>query len=332
MPLKLIKPRIGKTPYYAVRGTYLGVYVDRSAKTSERATAAKFLAKCKDEIERGCFAKPGEPTFLDAAVRYMAEGRDERFLEPLLERLGDRPLKAITQDEINDLSIALYPQATAATRNRQVFTPISAVLKHAGIERQWKRPKGWRGEKRHEWLWPEQAFTVLKAADQVEPEFGLFLRTLLYTGLRLGEALRLQCDDVALSEAYALAKDTKNGEDRGVFLPPVLVAAFANHPRGMDRKGKKVFRYVKCGRLYTLLGRVEKASGLALTFHLFRHTWATWMRRYGGLDRDGLVATGAWRDSASAARYAHTVVSEESRKAILLPVEKTWKRKLRSVK
>lgn len=332
MPLKIVKPRIGKTPFYAVRGTYLGVYVDRSAKTTERATAAKFLAKCKDEIERGAFAKPGEPTFLDAAVNYMADGGDQRFLEPLLERLGTKLLKNITQQEIDDLSIALYPQASPATRNRQVHTPISAVLKHEGLDGKLRRPKGWRGKPRTEWLWPEQAFAVFKAADVIDPEFGLFLRTLCYTGMRLGECLSLRCEDVALTEAYAHARETKNGEPRGVFLPPVLVAALANHPRGMERTGKKVFRFVKCGRLYTLLGRVETATGLTLTFHLFRHTWGTWMRRWAGLDRDGLVATGAWRDPASAARYAHTVVSEEARKAELLPVENTWKQRLGGAK
>jgi hypothetical protein len=79
MPLKLVPPRAGKTPYYAVRGTYLGVYLDRSTKTGSRAKAARSLAKWKDEIERGCLATPNEPTFLDAAVAYMAVS-DDRFL------------------------------------------------------------------------------------------------------------------------------------------------------------------------------------------------------------------------------------------------------------
>jgi hypothetical protein len=43
------------------------------------------------------------------------------------------------------------------------------------------------------------------------------------------------------------------------------------------------------------------------------------MRRYGGLDDKGLVATGRWKDIASASRYSHTVVSEESKRADRLP-------------
>ena len=45
------------------------------------------------------------------------------------------------------------------------------------------------------------------------------------------------------------------------------------------------------------------------------------MRRYAGLDTSGLVATRAWRDRQSAARYEHVIVSEEAMKAALLPTE-----------
>ena len=56
-----------------------------------------------------------------------------------------------------------------------------------------------------------------------------------------------------------------------------------------------------------------------VTFHTFCHTWATWMRRFGGADLQGLVATGRWRDPRSAARYAHVVSHEEWARVDLLP-------------
>jgi hypothetical protein len=46
-------------------------------------------------------------------------------------------------------------------------------------------------------------------------------------------------------------------------------------------------------------------------FHTFRHTWSAWMRRYGGMDAQGLVSTGNWRDARSPARYSHIVAREE---------------------
>jgi integrase len=56
-----------------------------------------------------------------------------------------------------------------------------------------------------------------------------------------------------------------------------------------------------------------------VNFHTFRHTWASWMRRYGRTDVQGLVATGNWIDTRSAGRYAHAAAREEWSKVELLP-------------
>ena len=329
MPLKLVPPRAEKTPYYSVRGTHFGTYLDRSTKTADRATAAKCLKLWKDDIERGTLARPGEPTFLDAAVNYMAETDNERFVRPILEHFGKRRLMEIDQQLIDQAASKLYPLATPQTRNRQVHTVVSAILKHAGVDGKLRRPKGWRGSKRTDWLKPDQAFRVFRAARKIDPEFEIFLTTLCYTGMRLSECLELRIDSVELAESFAYVAKTKTDEPRGVFLPPVVVQALKRHPRGMDRVGSRVFRFRKCGRLYTLLKTVKAAAGADvsfLTFHIFCHTWATWMRRYAGLDKTGLIATGRWRDETSVGRYTHVIVSEESRKACLLPVEKTWEK------
>jgi len=52
MPLKLQDPRPGKSSNYSVRGTYLGVTVDRTTGTSDRRKAQKVLNAIRDEIER----------------------------------------------------------------------------------------------------------------------------------------------------------------------------------------------------------------------------------------------------------------------------------------
>lgn len=128
---------------------------------------------------------------------------------------------------------------------------------------------------------------------------------------------------VNLTEAFAYVPTTKSGEPRGVHLPPIVVAALANHPRGPDRPGEPVFRFRKNSRLYGMLAEVLAAAKIVLAprigFHLLRHTWATWMRRHGGLDTRGLVGTGAWSDEAAASRYAHVVATEEARRADRLP-------------
>lgn len=326
MPLKLIPPRAGKTKFWSVRGTYLGQHVDRSTKASKRAIAAKKLSQWEGEIERGEFAVADEPTFADAGLAYMNAGGEARFMTPLLRHFGTKLLRNIGQAEIDGAATALLPNASAATRNRQVYTPMSAVLKRAGIKIDLKRPIGAQGNSAVTWLWPEEAEKLFVEATKLNAEFGALLVLLCYTGLRLSEALNLTTDNVRLADGFAYIPTTKNEEPRAVFLPPVAVAALANCASRLDRPSARVFGFAKSGHLYSLLRTSAWKAGINLpertAFHVLRHTYGTWMRRYGGLDTRGLVGTGAWKDEKSAARYAHTIVSEEAMKAALLPTPK----------
>src|SRR5689334_11288316 len=133
MPLKLVPPRQGKSPNWTIRGTYLGARIDRTSGTADKRLAAKRLAQIQREIECAAFARPGEPTFAGAALKYIDSGGDDRFILKLAEYFGETPLSRIDQATIDKAAAALYPRASPATRNRQVYTPVSAVLKGAGF-------------------------------------------------------------------------------------------------------------------------------------------------------------------------------------------------------
>jgi integrase len=351
MPLKLIPPRPGKTPFWSVRGTYLGRYVDRSTKAVKRATAEKMRIKWERDIEQGTFAIPNEPTFLSAAVTYMKAGGHRRPLKRLLDHFGDKPLRQITQAEIETAALSLFPNHSPATRNREVYTPVSAILKHAGLDFKIRRPKGSRGQVIRRWLWPEQAWKVIDAAYEIDAELGLLCVMLLFGGLRISEQLAMMCDDVRLDEAFAFVPDSKNGEPQPVHLTPYMIEKLREHPRGLDRPGERLFRCHKGGGLdFRLIQTCAIASGIApprrvkrgskwpelppyefdwVTWHTFRRTYATYMRRYAGLDDKDLVDTHRWRGIESASRYAQTVVREAARKADLLPTPPRPKRKIR---
>lgn len=327
MPIKLIPPRKGFSENYYGRGTYLGVFVNRSTQTDRPAVAKRVIKSWERDIERGRLESKGGPTFMSAAVAYMKADGDRRPIAKLIAHFGETPLSDIGQTEIDSAAMTLFPSHSAATRNREVYTPISAVMKHAGIKFSLRRPKGSRGRELQGWLWPEEAERLFLAADAQDPEFGLFVRVLVYTGMRLTEASRrFKIEGLRLSEGFAFIPKTKNGNPRPVHLPPHIVAALANHPRGLDRPGETVFRFHKGGRLYDMLTAAAKAAGIVMpprqAFHLMRHTYGTWMRRYGGLDTRGLVGTGAWDSEQSASRYAHTIASEDARRADLLPTPK----------
>jgi integrase len=327
MPFALVAPRPGKTPYWYVRGTYLGRHVNRSTGARERRLAAKVLRQWQSEIERGRFFEPGAPTFASAALAYMKAGGERTFLTPIIEHFATTPLPLIDQAAIDAASEALYPDRSAATRNRQLYTPVSAVLRRAGVVLALRRPKGHAGTKATGWLWPEQFDALYEAAGTLDREFQLLLLTLCYTGMRLTEMLTLRTDHVRLDEGFAYLAKTKTQEPRPIFLPPFLAEALRAHPRGFaQRPGETVFRFHKGGHIYSLLFAAAAKAGVELpprsAFHILCHTYATWMRRFGGLDTKGLVATGRWKDRKSADRYEHVVVSEEARRATLLPLPK----------
>lgn len=328
MPIKLIPPHKapGGKNFYG-RGTYLGVAINRSTGVARAEVAKRVIKKWEEQIERGVFDRPEAIlTFTAAAVAYINAGGDKRPLAKLIAHFADTPLIDIGQGQIDAAAVHLFPKASAATRNREVYTPVSAVLKQAGIEQRFKRPKGSRGRELTGWLWPEEAERLFDVGRAIDREFGALLVFLCYTGCRLSEALKLRCDDLRVADAEALVRVTKNGDPRRVYLPPVVVAELANHPRGLERPGQRVFRYAKSGRLYALLNQAAAAAQVTLpersAFHIFRHTYASWMRRFAGADARSLVATGAWRNERSASRYAHAVVSEEAKRADLLPVRR----------
>ena len=330
MPWKLVPPRKGKTPYWYVRGKYLGFALDRSTGTTERRAANTIFATWKRQAERGEFSqeqesKPTAATFLSASVAYLKSGGERYYVDAILKVWGEKPLDSIDQIAIDTLANELYPNAPSSTKNRQVYTPVSAILKHVGIERKIKRPKGWRGNKRTFWLRPEPTFALLAAAGKIDAEFGVFCTVLNYCGLRLSEGLGLQCEQIDLAREYAYIPDTKTGEPRAVYLPPIIVAALSNHPRGLQRNGR-LFRFHNGGRLRDMLAMACKRAGVSLpdrtAFHVFRHNYATWMRLYGGLDALGLTRTGAWSDMESVERYAHSEPTAEARRAADLPTPK----------
>lgn len=340
MPLEIYPPRHGKSPNWTIRGTYLGVFVDRSAGTPKKAVAEQQRKRLEGEIERGEYPpkpkRPNAPTFLSAAVAYMKAGRSRRYVGRLIEHFKDRPLDEIGQEAIDAAAVALYPNVSPATRNVAAYTPISAILHHAGMQLTIRRPKGYKGNAKTLFLLPPDAFAIIRAAASIDPEMSRLLTFLLYTGCRIGEALALKWERVSLDERTAYIETSKNDDPRTVKLTPELCTLLEPHRKAAG----KVFRFHQGGhRNFIFLNAKVAACGLPpvkrpkrgermnkppyrlawVTFHTFCHTWATWMRRYAKTDIQGLVATGRWRDARSAARYTHTAAAEEWDRTDFLP-------------
>jgi integrase len=337
VPLKLRPPRKGRTPNFEIRGTHLRIRVEVSSGTDKRSLARKRLRQIEECIEQhGQYPAPeskpdpGEPTFLSAANKYMQDGGSKRYMAPLIRYFGETPLSEIGQGTIDAAASALQPDVTPATRARQVYTPASAVLHHVLKDKApiIRRPKGAKGRMKTDFMWPEDAFAIIREADKIDVEFGLYLRLLLYTGIRKSEGLNMLTADVKPEERAAWLRTSKNEDPRMLKLRLDIVGPLFQHLKGHE--GDRLFRFKDGGSFKHKLMRAKlavcgidcpKARPIGwkvpphrlsfVGFHTFRHTWATWMRRYAGTDIKGLVATGNWRDEGSASRYSHVVAREE---------------------
>jgi len=333
MPLKLVQ-RHG-SPFWYIRGSVRGVRVDESTGVSDRRQAEEVRIKREGEVlTQSIHGDPAVRTFADAALSYMAIGGERQHVDPLLTHFGPKRLLAhIGQAEIEDAARKLCPRSAAATRNRKVYTPMSAILHHAA-RLKWcakpviARPKG-HDRERVRWITFEEAEKLIGAA---APHIKPLVVFLLSTGARLSEALYLEWDDVDLSRAHVVFKPTesrgiKTDEPRGVPLPGRAVAELANLP--WDREGfvfrKPAGKIRKSGRIWlpyesrdgegggqvktAWAGMCRRAGVSDFTPHDCRHTWATW-HYIANRDIGALMRLGGWKTPAMVFRYTHINASD----------------------
>jgi integrase/recombinase XerD len=123
---------------------------------------------------------------------------------------------------------------------------------------------------------PQEITALMSAADGLEPTMrAATWRTLIgllaVTGMRQGEACRLQRDDVDLSDGTLVIRDSKFGKSRQVFLHPAAVAALRAYQRTRDR----TFPKPQTGTF------LINSRGGPLDGHNIQHTFAALIKAAG---------------------------------------------------
>ena len=136
----------------------------------------------------------------------MKAGRSRRYVRKLIHYFGETELSLIDQDAIDTAAAAIYPNVSPATRNVAVYTPVGAILHHAGVEIVVKRPKGHKGKPVTRFLLPPDAFAIIEAASAIDEEMGRLLTFLLYTGCRIGEALALKWETISVDRCEPISR------------------------------------------------------------------------------------------------------------------------------
>src|SRR5439155_7740236 len=115
--------------HWIIRGTVRGIRIEESTRVSDRRRAEEIRAKREAElIAQSVYGRRAVATFAEAALSYLKQGGSRRFIEPIIQHFGTTSLAAIDQDALDRAAIKLYPHVAASTRNRQFYTPASAVL------------------------------------------------------------------------------------------------------------------------------------------------------------------------------------------------------------
>jgi integrase len=320
MSLRLV--RRPKSPYWIIRGTVRRVRVEESSGTSDKRVAEEIRAKREAQIlAESVYGRRATATFAEAALSYLEAGGNKRFLEPVITHFGTTPLAKIDQDVIDRGARKLFPLVTASTRDRQFYTPTSAVLKHAA-KRGWcsaiilERPSA--PPSRIRWLTLEEANRLIECSgEHLRP----LITFMLYTGARAGEALWLDWGHVDLTRGHVTFVNTKNGDSRGVPLNQRALLALANlphregevfrRPDGLPYERPKRIEDTSAGsRIKKAFAGACKRAGITdFSPHDCRHTWATW--HYAeNRDLGALMKLGGWKTIAMVMRYAHVNVGE----------------------
>lgn len=331
MPLKLTRRPRSKNWY--LRGTVRGQAVFESTGTADRDLAESIRIRREGDIEhRSVHGAEATATFLEAAVAYMENGGETRYLGKLIDEFQGLKLIEIDQRRLDKAARKISPDGGGAWRNRSIYTPFIAVWNHAVEDglcqpRKWRRPKMKKPVTRAGS--PDYFRKLLPHCDQRLRAFLIFI---LNTGCRPSEALGFEKhgNDLSLKEGWARLLTSKNEEPRLIHLPPAVVAELANLP---DYPNGRLFGWTDYHRIYRPLKRACKAAGIEYLrpHELGSHSYATWMRQYGGKDSVDLLKTGRWKDIRSVARYDHADINDVKRASDTFPDVQntsTWKQKI----
>jgi len=312
MPLSLVRRRPGGN--WSMRGTVQGVRVYTSTGTSRRAEAEAIAHRREQEIRhRAAHGHAASLTLAEAALSYMQAGGERRFLAPILQHFGpDALLSEINNAAVNAAETAIYPDAAPATVNRQLITPLSAILTMAADDglaepRRLRRRKG--DQHRWRWLTPEEAEAMIAAAT---PSFLPTLGILLGTGCRTGEALGIEIDSFHAATGEAWLYRSKSERPRMLRMPQRALEMVLTRPlpkvgpviRTPSGAPYNLTARGQAGSIKTAFNRCRDAAGLGseVTPHVLRHTWATWYYA-ATLDFGGLIDLGGWSSADMANRY-----------------------------
>lgn len=299
MPGLTLKERDGI--WYAY-GTIGGKRVRESLGTRDKKAAQEALAQYEARLwKRHTYGEEAVRLFEEAAVSYMQDGGEARFLAPIIKHFKGRKIGSIKPAEIRVMALAVYPNASPATRNRQAIIPARAVVNHAHDMgwctpikvKMFEVPKS-RKHKPVDRTWIE-TFLAQADADKL-PHLSALVLFMNQTGARVSEAVNLLGEHVNLSDRLAVLAKTKTEEWSVRYLTAELIARMAG--LGIE-EGKRVFSYTDPKSVNKRIAAVcDRAKIERRTTHSAgRHSFGTNAMNVPGADIKAAMDAGGWKSA-----------------------------------
>ena len=316
-----LKPRLRGNVYHA-RGTVPwrepnGEITTRRIERSTRAGSYKEAKKACKALERQywerAYSSTGTAkTFAEAALTYMQTTGNDRYVDALLRHFGVTKLSNIDQDAANQAASILYPDCKPSTLNRQVYTPLLAIMNMAarrgrGLRPEIERPKGHRDRPPIE-IPPDEWFD--KVLPRCSPKLGALLMFWTLCGRRTGEAITMKPSQIDVLRKEATIGHTKNGEPIVVPLPDTFMDWLASIPNW--RQQERVFGYKYSSGVYKALRTACKKAKVPYypPKSAGRHSFASRLLRLG-YSLKFVKEAGGWKTIKMPAEiYGHLEQSE----------------------
>ena len=315
-----LRGRIWYADYYAN-----GERVQESTGTANRREAEKHLALRISEVQRGVFVKPVNTTLPELGERYIEYARlhkrswkrDVQMLGHLTGFFGASKLRDITALRVEEYQRERIKAVCPATSNREM-----ALLKHMfNMAERWGQHQGTNPVRlvrflpednlRFETLSEEQEKALLLASP---PYFREMIVFSVNTGLRTSDILGLEWTEVDI-EQRRLKKIVKKSE-KPLSLPLNDAAFAVIEARFAVRNGPYVFYNPMTGDRFkdvkgAMAAAVKRAGLPKITWHMFRHTFASRLTR-DGVDIVTVKELLGHSNISTTMRYAHS--NDESKR------------------
>lgn len=275
----------------------------------------KYKAKRKEEINR-----PG--AVMGSFKRERKDGsQEEIWYVDYRGPQGDKVRKIIGPSKKD--AEAYFAKSKATTRPATVNREL-ALLKHMYSKAiEWgkyeenpaKKVKLLKGEvKRVRFLMPDDVQKLLSnCADHLKP----IVTVAVHTGMRKGELLSLNWDQVNFEQGIISLLDTKNHERRDISMNETVKATLT----GMERKGSYVFSAEDGGSFGDVRRSFETAlrrSGIQdFRFHDLRHTFASNLVMEG-VDIMTVKELMGHKDLTMTLRYTHLAPNHKTKAVNIL--------------